>query len=147
MKELISILKRNANKIAFGDVTGNGVKSIVLHDHLAKEDLDIIESNISDAGIICYLTNGIASISEEYLYNLQKSLDSLNKDIISERQFIYLLLLQHPCPCTDYVSACLVRLFSHSINRSPSLIQSVGTSRIIKSLIESRPPFSSFICP
>lgn len=94
MKEIINVLKKYANKISIWDVNGNGSDNIVLYTQIPKEDLDIIENNISYAGMICYLTKNIGSLSEEYLNNLQKSLDLLDKSIISEKQFIYLMFLQ-----------------------------------------------------
>lgn len=93
MRKLIEVLKRNANTIGFGDVTGKG-KSIVLHSNLLKEDLEVIENDISYAGMICYLTKGYLYLSEIYLDNLQKSLDELDKNIISEKQFVYVMFLR-----------------------------------------------------
>lgn len=95
MKKIFDVLKRNSKRIDI--INKNCLEydedpfyEIIIFNGVSKEDLEIIQDNISEVGMIAFLTRDITRLSEEYLKNLEESLNNLDEEKTTKKQALYI---------------------------------------------------------
>lgn len=99
MDKIFDVLKRNAKKIDIVDkncleYNEKPFYEIIIFNGVSKDDLEIINDNISEVGMIAYLTRDFTRLSKDYLENLEESLNNLNIKNTTKKQALYLAFLE-----------------------------------------------------
>lgn len=105
MEKIFNVLKKNAKKIDI--INKNTLEhgkdpfyEVKIFDGVSKEDIEVIQENISEVGMIAYLTRDFVRLSEEYLKNLEESLNNLDEEVTTKKQALYIKFLMQQDRCT-----------------------------------------------